>query len=202
MKRVSRRKNRVTDGTGAHVLLYKIIQCTVRENWSNSSPWCTVRVQCYGYGTRTVIIFENEISKPRSEGESIVCTTKYYTISGFGFLRATQIGPPTTNEENTASLMSEGEAKSAAAPTRAVHDDNDSEEGDTCAICLGALPRFGHDCVRFTCCGKIIHDECDLQFMDSGCVTRTAPCAELRPHPVSSSTSELFVGREREKRGP
>ena len=23
----------------------------------------------------------------------VVCTTKYYTISGFGFLRATQIGP-------------------------------------------------------------------------------------------------------------
>ena len=35
-------------------------------------------------------IFENE-TRIRV---GVICTTKYYTISGFGFLRATQIGPP------------------------------------------------------------------------------------------------------------
>ena len=68
-----------------------------------------------------------------------------------------------------ASLMSEGEAKSAAAPARAVHDDEEKKEGEICAICLGALPRFGLHCVWLTCCGKRIHEECAEQFKRSRC---------------------------------
>ena len=98
--------------------------------------------------------------------------------------------------------MSAGEAKSAAAPARAVHDDIETmKEGEICAICLEALPRFGHGAVRFTCCGKSIHTECAAQFSNSGC-DKNCPMAELRSHPMSSSTRGLFVGRERERRGP
>ena len=66
--------------------------------------------------------------------------------------------------------MSEGEAKSAAAPTRAVHDDDNNVEGDICAICLEPLPQLGLDYVRFTCCGKSLHKECAEQLKNSGAV--------------------------------
>ena len=69
--------------------------------------------------------------------------------------------------------MSEGEAKSAAAPARAVDDD---EEEEICAICLEALPRFGLECSWFPCCGKSLHRECDLQFMRSGCEKNCPMC--------------------------
>jgi hypothetical protein len=79
-----------------------------------------------------------------------------------------------------ASLMSEGE--SAAAPARAV-DDDDSKEGDICSICLGALTRFGLDNTWLTCCGKIIHEECAEQFKRSGC---SKNCPMCRAPPPSS----------------
>jgi TPR repeat protein len=79
-----------------------------------------------------------------------------------------------------ASLMSEGE--SAAAPARAV-DDDDSKEGDICSICLGALTRFGLDHIWLTCCGKIIHEECAEQFKRSGC---SKNCPMCRAPPPSS----------------
>ena len=65
--------------------------------------------------------------------------------------------------------MSEGEAKSAAAPARAVDDDEEKKEGEICAICLEALPRLGLGAVWFTCCGKSIHKDCAAQFKRSGC---------------------------------
>ena len=52
------------------------------------------------YHNATMSIFENDTSASlgaiapcRRIIVGVVCTTKYYTISGFGFLRATQIGP-------------------------------------------------------------------------------------------------------------
>ena len=72
--------------------------------------------------------------------------------------------------------MSAGEAKSAAAPARAVDDDEEKKEGEICAICLEALPRFGHGAVWYTCCGKSIHKECEEQFMNSGCDKNCPMC--------------------------
>ena len=82
-----------------------------------------------------------------------------------------------------ASLMSAGEAKSAAAPARAVGDDDAKKEGEICAICLEALPRFGLECSWLACCGKSIHDECAEQFMSSRC---SKNCPMCRAPTVSS----------------
>ena len=71
--------------------------------------------------------------------------------------------------------MSEGEAKSAAAPARAVDDDTDVE-GEICAICLESLPRFGQGITWLTCCGKIIHKDCAAQFMNSRCDKNCPMC--------------------------
>ena len=60
-------------------------------------------------------------------------------------------------------------------------DDETKKEGDICAICLEALPRFGLGAAWLTCCGKIIHTECDLQFMNSGCDKNCPMCRAPAP---------------------
>ena len=81
-----------------------------------------------------------------------------------------------------ASLMSAGEAKSAAASARAVQEDDAKKEGEICAICLEALPRFGFArTLWFTCCGKSIHNECYLQFWNSGCDKNCPMCRAPAP---------------------
>ena len=110
-------------------------------------------------------------------------TTKYYNMPSLIFSEPIRdrIQPPLRTAENMASLMSAGEAKSAAAPARAMDEDDAKKEGEICSICLEALPRFGLGAIWFTCCGKSIHNECYLQFWNSGCDKNCPMCRAPAP---------------------
>ena len=51
------------------------------------------------------------------------------------------------------------------------------EEGEICAICLETLPRWtSRGFVRFECCGKGMHRECEVQLNMSACSQNCPMC--------------------------
>ena len=56
------------------------------------------------------------------------------------------------------------------------HYQEEEEEGEICSICLGTLPRWASEFLRFTCCGKGIHKECDAQLLKSACSQNCPMC--------------------------
>ena len=97
---------------------------------------------------------------------------------------------------NTASLISAGEAKSAAAPARAVVDDEKDEGDDICSICLEAMPWFGRGTIWFTCCGNNIHEECAEQFGRSRCSKNCPMCRAPIVSSVQNHTQALRWARK------
>ena len=68
------------------------------------------------------------------------------------------------------------------------HQKEEQEEGEICAICLETLPRWNHKhVVRFSCCGKIMHKECELQFDRSGCSQNCPMCRVPAPASVEEN---------------
>ena len=56
------------------------------------------------------------------------------------------------------------------------HQEAEEDEGEICSICLETLPRWATEFVRFTCCGKGIHKECEAQLNTSACSQNCPMC--------------------------
>lgn len=51
-----------------------------------------------------------------------------------------------------------------------------SERDDVCAICLEPLPRWYNEYIRFTCCGKGVHDACSDELRASAYADKCPMC--------------------------
>ena len=89
-----------------------------------------------------------------------------------------------------ASMMSK--TTSSGAPAR----DDDAEEEDICSICLEGVPRWGAIRVRYSCCGTIMHKECDSQFMRSGCDENCPMCRAPFPSAEQQHARALHWARK------